>query len=159
MPKKFLMSWQKDKLRWRKMFKGKWFFVTPKELGCISTKEASWTAANQWWERTLAVQTIAKDSIQMMEELVMSRKQEKINYRNVIEFPNGFGVSIVCHEFSYGGKKNLFEIALLKNDDIVYHKNFSDVRGWLDFQQVAETIEEVKNYPPDLEVSLKPIVN
>jgi len=50
MPIRYIMSWQQDKLRWRKMFKGKWYFVTPKDLGCLPTKEASWAKANQWWE-------------------------------------------------------------------------------------------------------------
>jgi integrase len=54
MPKKFFMNWQADKSRWRKMHNGKWYFVTPKELGCGSTKEASWKAANIWWHDRLA---------------------------------------------------------------------------------------------------------
>jgi integrase len=54
MPKKFVMNWQADKARWRKMHKGKWYFVTPKELGCHATKDASWKAANEWWTRKLA---------------------------------------------------------------------------------------------------------
>jgi integrase len=54
MPKKFLMNWQTDKSRWRKMHSGKWYFVTPKELGCGGTKEASWKAANIWWNARLA---------------------------------------------------------------------------------------------------------
>lgn len=54
MPIKYNMSWQADRCRWRKMFKSKWYFVTPKELGCLPTKEASWSKANQWWESQMA---------------------------------------------------------------------------------------------------------
>ena len=57
MPKKFVMNWQQDTARWRKMHTGRWFFVTPKELGCHATKEASWKAANDWWIRKLATLT------------------------------------------------------------------------------------------------------
>lgn len=54
MPKKFFMNWQADKSRWRKMLKGKWYFVTPKELGCRPTKDASWKEANAWWTAKLS---------------------------------------------------------------------------------------------------------
>ena len=29
---------------------------------------------------------------------------------------NGYGLSVACHEHSYGGKEGLYEIALLKGD-------------------------------------------
>ena len=31
---------------------------------------------------------------------------------------NGYGLSVACHEHSYGGKEGLYEIALLKDDKI-----------------------------------------
>ena len=33
---------------------------------------------------------------------------------------NGYGLSVACHEHSYGGNEGLYEIALLKDDKIVY---------------------------------------
>ena len=33
---------------------------------------------------------------------------------------NGYGLSVACHEHSYGGKEGLYEIALLKGDKLHY---------------------------------------
>jgi hypothetical protein len=74
----------------------------------------------------------------------------KMGYQRVIEFENGYGLSIVSHpEFTYGGKDGLFEIALLdmdKDGEIIYDPalGFSDVIGHLDFAEVAEIIERIK---------------
>ena len=68
-------------------------------------------------------------------------------YRNVFEFENGYGLSIVSHEFSYGGKDGLFEVALLDMDKgIIYDEalGFRDVIGFLDFSEVAAIIERIK---------------
>ena len=67
MPKIYLMNWQQDKSRWRKMLRGKWYFVTPKELGCLATKEASWSAANNWWKQKLASETSLRKGIEMID--------------------------------------------------------------------------------------------
>ena len=32
---------------------------------------------------------------------------------------NGYGLSVACHEHSYGGKEGLYEIALLKGDSYI----------------------------------------
>jgi len=73
----------------------------------------------------------------------------KMGYQRVIEFENGYGLSIVSHDFSYGGHFGLFEIALLdmdKDGEIIYDPalGFSDVIGHLDFAEVAEIIERIK---------------
>ena len=49
MPRKYCMSWQEDKKRWRKMYKGQWYFISAKELNRPGTAADSWDAANQWW--------------------------------------------------------------------------------------------------------------
>lgn len=72
------------------------------------------------------------------------------NYRHQLLFDNGFGLSIICHSSSYGNESCLFEVALLKDGGLVYHENFRDVRGFLDFHAVARTIDEVKAYKSDL---------
>jgi hypothetical protein len=50
MSRKQTMTWEKARSRWRKMFEGKVYTVSPKELGTPATKEASQDAANEWWE-------------------------------------------------------------------------------------------------------------
>ena len=42
------------------------------------------------------------------------------NYEHVLKFENGYGASIICNYMSYGGDKGLFEVAILKGDDICY---------------------------------------
>jgi hypothetical protein len=56
-------------------------------------------------------------------------------------FENGFGVSVVCHTMSYGGKLGLYELAVLdKQGNLTYDTPItSDVIGYL-------TPEEVTNY-------------
>lgn len=71
-------------------------------------------------------------------------------YHKEIHFENGYGLSIVSHEFSYGGQTGLFEIALLDSEtkEIVYNSDlgFSDVIGYLGFEDVVEVIHRVRDY-------------
>lgn len=55
MPRNSVMSWEGEPhCRWVKMFKGSRYKVTCNELGTPRTKEASYQAANEWWQKTLA---------------------------------------------------------------------------------------------------------
>jgi hypothetical protein len=51
MPITYHMSWVASTRRWKKMFRGKMHVVSCRQLGVPETKEASWRAANQWWEQ------------------------------------------------------------------------------------------------------------
>ena len=59
-----------------------------------------------------------------------------------IMFENGYGVSVVCHSFSYGGKNGLYEVAVLDTDgEITYDTDVTgDVIGQLTPDQVTETM-------------------
>ena len=66
-------------------------------------------------------------------------------------YTNGYGVSIISNEYSYGGRDGLFEVAILKGDEeyliecfVIYFRN-----------NVEDLIEEVKKLPPTLEVLSK----
>ena len=48
--KKLHMTWVAGTRRWRKLYRGKWYSVSCRQLGTAETKEASWKAANEWWE-------------------------------------------------------------------------------------------------------------
>jgi integrase len=48
--KKLQMTWVASSRRWRKLYRGKWYSVSCKQLRTEDTKEASWKAANDWWE-------------------------------------------------------------------------------------------------------------
>jgi hypothetical protein len=59
-----------------------------------------------------------------------------------IMFKNGYGVSVVCHSFSYGGKNGLYEVAVLDADgEITYETDVTDdVIGHLTPEKVTETM-------------------
>jgi hypothetical protein len=62
-------------------------------------------------------------------------------------FENGFGVSVVSHTYSYGGKDGLFEVAVLDKDgDLTYNTPVTnDVIGYLKPEEVTEIMEQVQN--------------
>jgi hypothetical protein len=55
-------------------------------------------------------------------------------------FPNGYGVSVVRHKFSYGGPQGFYELAVLdKNGNLTYDtKVTNDVVGHLDVDDVTK---------------------
>ena len=75
-------------------------------------------------------------------------------YQGAIEFDNGFALSIVRHESSYGGKNGLFEIMLCKGGIdgsptcLPPITNDGDtVNGFLTKEQVNEIIEITADLP------------
>ena len=61
-------------------------------------------------------------------------------------FENGYGVSVVSHTHSYGGKAGLFEIAVLDKDGITYDTPVTDdVIGYLKPEEVTEIMENVQS--------------
>lgn len=67
-------------------------------------------------------------------------------------FDNGYGVSVVKHNFSYGGQVGLWELAVIKVDEkeweICYDTPITDdVIGWLDENEVIEIAFKVSKLP------------
>lgn len=68
----------------------------------------------------------------------------------VFRFDNNYGLSIVCHSFSYGRENNSFEIAVIKfnsednkNWDIDYSTSITnDVLGYQSKEDVINIIEQ-----------------
>jgi hypothetical protein len=50
MPRAYAMTYVPRDATWKKMFRGKTYFVSCLALGCEQTKEGSWQAANAWWK-------------------------------------------------------------------------------------------------------------
>jgi integrase len=50
MPSKYHMTWVASGRRWMKKYQGQWYAISCKKLGVPETREASWKAANAWWE-------------------------------------------------------------------------------------------------------------
>jgi hypothetical protein len=66
--------------------------------------------------------------------------------RSRMMFENGFGVSVVSHTYSYGGKDGLFEVAVLDEDGCLTYNTpvTNDVVGYLNPDEVTEIMEEVQ---------------
>jgi hypothetical protein len=61
-------------------------------------------------------------------------------------FENGYGVSVVCHSSSYGGKSGLYELAVLDVDgELTYDTPVTgDVIGYLTPEEVTKTMALVQ---------------
>ncbi len=59
MPAKESMTWVPNQKRWMKFYRGKSYAVSCRQLGTDATKEASRSAANDWWAGRLASLQVA----------------------------------------------------------------------------------------------------
>lgn len=61
-------------------------------------------------------------------------------------FENGYGVSVVSHTYSYGGRDGLFELAVLDKDGNLTYETpvTNDVLGYLSKHEVTEVMDEVQ---------------
>jgi hypothetical protein len=77
---------------------------------------------------------------EIMTDPFMSGKKSRIY------FDNGYGASIVSHTFSYGGKSGLYELAVLKDDELHYDNPIAngDVRGFLTEDTVTELLSQIE---------------
>lgn len=70
----------------------------------------------------------------------------------LFKFENNYGASVVCHQFSYGGKQDLWELAVLRFDssdkDSRFNIDYStsvtpDVKGCLSDSEVDLLLQEI----------------
>jgi hypothetical protein len=63
-----------------------------------------------------------------------------------IMFENGFGASVICHKYSYGGKDGLYELAVLDTEgEITYDTPITDdVIGYLTEEGVTAILAEIQ---------------
>ncbi len=68
-------------------------------------------------------------------------------YQLVYKFDNGYGASVVKHNFSYGGKKGLYELAVLDKDGgLCYDTPITeDVIGHLTMGEVDKILVEISH--------------
>ena len=67
--------------------------------------------------------------------------------QKIYKFPNGLGASVVSHQYSYGGKNGLWEVAVLgENGEIIYDTPItSDVIGNLEWDEVEEILKKISS--------------
>jgi hypothetical protein len=63
-----------------------------------------------------------------------------------IQFDNGYGASVVCTPYTYGGDKGLYEIAVLGSDGhITYDTSVTnDVIGYLRPEDVTDVLAKIQ---------------
>ena len=70
--------------------------------------------------------------------------------QHVYKFPNKFGASVIKTDYSYGGTKGLWELAVLdisidNSGEITYHTPITqDVIGHLAWKNVESILQEIK---------------
>ncbi len=61
-------------------------------------------------------------------------------------FENGYGASIVCTPYTYGGKEGLYELAVFDSDGHITYDTpiTNDVLGYLSEQDVTEVLIKIQ---------------
>lgn len=66
-------------------------------------------------------------------------------------FENGWGVSVIRHQYSYGGREGLFEIGILNQDAHIEYDNpvnTDGVIGWLRPEDVVAYVNVLASLDP-----------
>lgn len=77
--------------------------------------------------------------------------------QDLYKFSNGYGASVICHDFSYGGEEGLKELAVIKFDKenpelwgLCYTTHVTDdVIGYLTDEAVEKLLTEIANLEGD----------
>ena len=65
--------------------------------------------------------------------------------RHIYKFDNGYGASVIKHDYSYGGRDGLWELAVLKDDELCYTTPITeDVIGHLSWENVENYLQKIK---------------
>jgi hypothetical protein len=85
------------------------------------------------------------DNVERFREYLKDTQYINGGVQHVYAFPNGYGASVVKHDFSYGGKNGLWELAVLNGEELCYTSGITeDVIGHLSWKNVEETLSEIK---------------
>ena len=76
--------------------------------------------------------------------MTLIEREELFGWQKIFEFPNGYGASVVVHDFSYG-----LELALLDADQtIIQHPDITnDVAGFLNVDSANDLLEKIAKLP------------
>ena len=82
-----------------------------------------------------------------MREFLVETKNINNGVQELYKFPNGFGASVIRHDYSYGGKDGKWELAVLdQQGELSYDTNITDdVLGHLNDPQVDQVLRQIKD--------------
>lgn len=84
----------------------------------------------------------------MREFLVESNDNVNGGVQRVYKFPNGYGASVIKGPYTYGGKKGLWELAVLKGEELCYDTDItSDVIGHLNDPEMDAILRQIERLP------------
>ncbi len=130
------MTWEKSKLRWRKMVDGKVYTVSCLTLGVPPTKEDSYQAANQWWRHRLATMPTVEPTVRME------------TYDFDTSEPTGIFIDVTQSEIEYG-KSRRAELkrgleALLHPNQVAHENTLGyHIDQWLSRQHSKVQIKDL----------------
>jgi hypothetical protein len=77
-------------------------------------------------------------------------KERELNggIQKIYRFANGFGASVVQHQYSYGGDRGQWELGVIKFDgddwDLTYDTDVTgDVIGYLEWSEVESYLDQI----------------
>ena len=87
---------------------------------------------------------IFKVSSALPHTMTLAEREHLGGLQKIFEFPNGYGASVVIHDFSYG-----LELALLDADcNIIQHPDITDdVCGFLNSDTACDLLEKIARLP------------
>ena len=96
-----------------------------------------------------------KVSVCLPHTMTLTEREELGGVQKIFEFPNGYGASVVIHEFSFG-----LELALLDAEhNIIQHSEITDdVCGFLNVDTCNDILEKIARLPnKNLTETLNPV--
>lgn len=74
---------------------------------------------------------------------------DEAHYQKKYFYSNGYGASVIWNQNSYGAGEGLFEVAVLDASGFIVCDTpvTSDVCGFLNFGQVADVLQQIRNLP------------
>ena len=94
--------------------------------------------------KTTNITELFKVSVALPHTMTLSERHDLGGCQKLFDFPNGYGASVVVHDFSYG-----LELALLDKDhNIIQHPEITeDVCGYLNVRGANCLLEKIAKLP------------
>lgn len=79
-----------------------------------------------------------------MKEYLIETNKHNGGIQKVYKFPNGYGASVIKGPYTYGGKKGLWEVAVLFHGELCYDTEITDdVIGHLNDPEVDNILGKI----------------